>query len=141
LPVLSGAAFFVRRAAFEAVGGFDPAIFLYHEDDDLSLRLKAECGRLMFIAGAQVTHQGGGSSVRSPDVAALKAWHMGRSRVYAMRRHDRPLAFVQALTSAVWQLMSPLLLLSRRKRAKQVAFLRGVWSARRLMPPKFESSS
>ena len=130
LPVLSGAALFVRRSAFEVVQGFDPAIFLYHEDDDLSLRLKARCGKLMFIRAAVVLHQGGGSSIRSPEVAALKAWHMGRSRVYAMRRHGRPMAFAGALTSALVQVVSPAVLLSRRKRAKQVAFLHGVLSAR-----------
>lgn len=126
--VLSGAALMVRRAAFEAVGGFDPAIFLYHEDDDLSLRLRATCGPLIFVRDALVTHLEGRSSARSPAVAAQKAWHMGRSRVYTMRKHGRPLAFAGALTSAIWQVLSPVVLLSKRKRAKQLAFLRGVLS-------------
>ena len=51
VAVLSGAALFVRRAAFKAVGGFDPQIFMYHEDDDLSLRLKESCGPLYFVRG------------------------------------------------------------------------------------------
>ena len=41
VPVLSGAALFCRRAQFEKIGGYDEAIFLYHEDDDLALRLKS----------------------------------------------------------------------------------------------------
>lgn len=126
VPVLSGAALFVRRADFEAVGGFDPRIFLYHEDDDLSLRLRAERGRLMFIREALVRHQGGRSSVRSPKVAALKARHMGRSRVYAARKHGQRFAETRALGSAMLQVVSPLVLLSRRKRAKQVGFLLGI---------------
>ena len=135
VPVLSGAALFVRRTAFEAVGGFDPEIFLYHEDDDLALRLAARCGPLMFIREAVVSHQGGGSSVRSPAIAALKAWHMGRSRVYAARKHARPFAFAGALVQALVQAASPVVLVSPRKRAKQGAFLRGVWSRRpRLFP-------
>jgi GT2 family glycosyltransferase len=128
--VLSGAAIFVRRADFDAVGGFDPAIFLYHEDDDLSRRLYAERGPLMFIRAALVQHLGGRSSVRSPEVAALKARHMGYSRVYTMRKHGRPYAFARALISAFIQLCSPLVVLSRRKRAKQVALLKGTWDAR-----------
>jgi GT2 family glycosyltransferase len=128
VPVLSGAALFLRRADFEAVGGFDPLIFLYHEDDDLSLRLKAERGPLMFIRSAVARHQGGRSSVRNAEVAALKAWHMGRSRVYAARKHGQPLAVARALLSATAQLLSPLVLLSRRKRAKQLGFFRGVLS-------------
>lgn len=131
VPVLTGAAFFVRHAAFEAVGGFDPAIFLYHEDDDLALRLRAQCGTLMFLRDARVMHDAGNSTVRSPQSAAFKAFHMGRSRVYATRKHHLPGAGRKALLSAVAQLISPLTLLSARKRAKQAAFLRGVWQALR----------
>lgn len=124
VSVLSGAALMVRRTDFEAVGGFDPAIFLYHEDDDLSLRLAAR-GKLMIIPAAVVRHAGGHSTVRSAEVAALKAWHMGRSRVYAMRKHGRPFAASLAIGRALVQMLSPLTVLSARKRAKHVAFLRG----------------
>lgn len=130
VTVLTGAALFVRRAAFEQVGGFDEAIFLYHEDDDLSRRLRAKVGPLMNIPQAVVRHLSGHSSPRSPEVAALKAWHMGRSLVYATRQHGRPSPFASALLLASLQMLSPAILLSRRKRAKQLAFLRGVWSAR-----------
>jgi len=126
VPVLSGAAFFVRRTAFEAVGGFDPAIFLYHEDDDLALRLRAQCGSLMFVRGAEVTHSSGNSTPKTPSSAAFKAFHMGRSRVYAARKHHLPGAGRKALQSALLQMASPLTFLSKRKRAKQIAFLRGV---------------
>lgn len=130
VPILSGAALFVRRDAFLAVGGFDEEIFLYHEDDDLSLRLSRDQGLLRFVCGAKVVHAGGRSSPRSPEVAALKGWHMGRSRVYAALKHGRPHAFQRALLQATMQFCSPFLLLSRRKRAKQLGFLRGVWSMR-----------
>ncbi|MGL4311954.1 MAG: glycosyltransferase family 2 protein [Paracoccaceae bacterium] len=132
VTVLSGAALFVRRKDFEAVGGFDPQIFLYHEDDDLSLRLRHQRGPIMFVRDALVRHVGGGSSVRSPEVAALKAWHMGQSRVYACRKHGMPYAFGRAFLGAVVQLISPLALISARKRAKQIAFLKGVLSARNI---------
>lgn len=129
VTVLSGAALMVRRADFEAVGGFDPVIFLYHEDDDLSLRLRATRGSLMFIHAAGVRHQEGRSTVRSAETAAFKAWHMGRSRVYAMRKHQIPMARARAIASAVLQLLSPAAWFSRRRLAKQRAFLRGVLSA------------
>lgn len=131
VPVLTGAAFFVRRGAFEAVGGFDPAIFLYHEDDDLALRLRAAAGPLRFVAGAHVRHEAGTSTRRTPASAAFKAYHMGRSRVYAARKHGLPGAGGRALASALGQLASPLTVLSARRRAKQAAFLRGVLSALR----------
>jgi N-acetylglucosaminyl-diphospho-decaprenol L-rhamnosyltransferase len=130
LPVLQGSAIFVRREAFEAVKGFDPKIFLYHEDDDLSLRLKADCGPLRLVTGAEVVHLFGESTARSPRTAALKAWYMGQSRVYACRKHGMPNAFGNALIEALSKLLSPLTLLSARKRAKHLAFLRGVLAAR-----------
>ena len=53
---LSGACFAVRREAFDAVGGFDASYFLYHEDLDLSLRLRLAGGRLGVEPDARVEH-------------------------------------------------------------------------------------
>lgn len=131
VTVLFGGALMVRRAAFEAIGGFDARIFLYHEDDDLSRRLRAQAGPVMFLRDPLVEHLGGRSSARSPQNAALKARAMGRSRVYAMAKHGIPLAFWRSLATALVQLVSPVVLVSRRKRAKQWAFFRGVLSAGR----------
>lgn len=130
VPVLSGAALFVRREAFVAVGGFDPQIILYHEDDDLSLRLVKQCGALMYVRDSRVVHMGGASSGRDTEIAALKGWHMGRSRVYAARKHGRPLAFAGALGKALLQIASPLSWHSARSRAKHWNFLLGVLSRR-----------
>jgi len=130
VPILSGAAYFCRRTCFVKVGGFDPAIFLYHEDDDLALRMQAQCGPLLFVREALVVHQEGRSSPRSPQVAAFKAYHQARSRVYAMRKHGVPMAFVRSLGTATLKLLSPATLFSARKRAQALAFFRGVLSAR-----------
>jgi N-acetylglucosaminyl-diphospho-decaprenol L-rhamnosyltransferase len=130
VPILSGSALFCRRKAFEAVNGFDPEIFLYHEDDDLSLRLKAACGPLMFVHSATIMHVGGSSSPRSPEIAKIKSYHLARSRVYAMRKHGRPFAFSRSLWSGFTKLISPVVLFSARKRAQALAFMQGVWSMR-----------
>jgi GT2 family glycosyltransferase len=52
----SGAATLYRRRDFEAVGGFDPAIFLYGEDVDLSWRLRARGSILRYVPKAAVVH-------------------------------------------------------------------------------------
>lgn len=129
VPVLSGAALFVRRRAFEQVGGFDPALFLFYEDDDISLRLARQCGPLMFIRDASVRHAGGASTPPGGRVGALKAWHMGFSRVHAARKHHQPFARARALTRASLQAIAPTVLLSRRKRPLFLAAWRGVWHA------------
>lgn len=131
VPVLSGGALLVRRTAFEQVGGFDPNIFLFHEDDDLSLRLKHQCGPLRYVYAAQVRHLLGHSTERSAKTAALKAWYMGQSRVYAARKHGQPFGFLRALGEAALQLVSPLNVLSARKRSKVWYYFRAILSSRR----------
>lgn len=52
----SGAALVVRRADWDAVGGFDPAYFMYGEDLDLSLRLRLSGRRIGVLPAASVEH-------------------------------------------------------------------------------------
>jgi GT2 family glycosyltransferase len=56
-PWTSGAATLFRRAAFAQAGGFDPAIFLYGEDVDLSWRLRARGHKLRYVPRAAVVHR------------------------------------------------------------------------------------
>jgi GT2 family glycosyltransferase len=56
-PWASGAALLVRRSAFEAVGGFDPRIFMYGEDVDLSWRLRAAGWRVLYQPKLAVLHE------------------------------------------------------------------------------------
>ena len=129
IPTLLGSAIFLRRTRFEEIGGFDPAIFLYHEDDDLALRLKA-LGPLMLCHDAVVLHLEGRGSVRNPQTAYLKAFHMARSRVYAYTKHGHKGALGQTLLRALFGLMSPLMLMAR-KRSKHIGFFKGAVSAMR----------
>lgn len=59
---LAAVAPLVRRAAFEQVGGFDPAFFLYAEDIDLARRLRAASWELIALPVNWVVHAGGASS-------------------------------------------------------------------------------
>jgi GT2 family glycosyltransferase len=53
---LSGACLAIPRGRFKAVGGFSADYFLYHEDVDLSLRLRLAGGRLGVEPAAVVDH-------------------------------------------------------------------------------------
>jgi len=52
----SGAALVVRRAAWDAIGGFDADFFMYGEDLDLSLRLRLAGWEVGVAGGAVVEH-------------------------------------------------------------------------------------
>lgn len=54
---VSGAATLFRRSAFDAVGGFEPRIFMYGEDVDLSWRLRASGFRLRYLPRHAVVHR------------------------------------------------------------------------------------
>jgi GT2 family glycosyltransferase len=56
VPAISGAAFAVRRADFQSLGGFDEQFFLYLEDTDLSLRALMLGGSCWCAGDAVATH-------------------------------------------------------------------------------------
>ena len=53
---LSGAACLFRRSALQEVGGFEPRIFMYGEDVDLSWRLRRRNWRILYVARAVCAH-------------------------------------------------------------------------------------
>jgi N-acetylglucosaminyl-diphospho-decaprenol L-rhamnosyltransferase len=63
---VSGAGFLVRRNAFEAVGGFDEAYFMYVEDVDLCWRLHRAGWSVLYEPSARVTHEQGLSTSLHP---------------------------------------------------------------------------
>jgi len=99
---VSGAAMLVRRAALDAVQGFDPAIFLYYEDDDFCIRLRRAGWQLIRVADAVTDHVGGGSIKRSWDKHWEKFWHMAWSRLYIEQKYKG--------RAAMWRIALPALL-------------------------------
>jgi len=77
-----GAAMFIRREMFEAVGGFDPRYFLYWEDADLCRRLWARGWSTRYVPRARVAHDGG-ASARTSSALATRAFHRNAYRYYA----------------------------------------------------------
>lgn len=79
---LTAACWLMRRTAFESVGGFDEAIFLYFEDVDLSLRLRRRGWRLRLIPQATAFHIKGAS-----DLGFRGEMLYRRSQLYYYRKH------------------------------------------------------
>jgi N-acetylglucosaminyl-diphospho-decaprenol L-rhamnosyltransferase len=80
----SGGAALYRRDAFDAAGGFDERIFLYYEDLDLALRLRAAGARCELATGARAIHA---YSASSGAASGFKYGHSGWSRGYMLRRY------------------------------------------------------
>lgn len=126
IPVLHGACIFIRRKHFEQIGGFDREIFLFHEDDDLSLRLRQAGIELRLAAKAVVDHAEGNSSARSIESGRIKGEAMGRSLVYVMNKHKRPLDLPAERYRTRLKLLLPQVLFSKARRAKLLGFMRGL---------------
>jgi N-acetylglucosaminyl-diphospho-decaprenol L-rhamnosyltransferase len=103
---LSGAALLVRRDAFRAIGGFDPAIFLYYEDDDISARLRAAGGTLLLVPTAKVVHLSGKSSAPSRALLRFKGYHWTRSRIYVARKYGMSVPWLRGFKNALWHMLT-----------------------------------
>lgn len=86
VPWVLGAAMVIRRAAFDAIGGFDEAYFMYYEEVDFSFRLHA-AGWAVHFAPAVVVQHVGGASTSQRRIAMIVQHHTSTVRYY--RRHYR----------------------------------------------------
>ncbi len=87
---ISGAFLLLRRDAFDSVGGFDEAYFMYLEDVDLCWRLRRAGWEIYYEPAAEITHEQGRSSSRHP-YRMILAHHRSMWR-FAARTTGRPRA-------------------------------------------------
>jgi GT2 family glycosyltransferase len=79
-----GAFFFIRRALFENLAGFDERFFVYFEEVDLSLRARQHGCASCFLHEAEATHLGQASSNQ---IKALRLLFFVRSRILYCKKH------------------------------------------------------
>lgn len=93
VDIVTGCFFLIRRADWQALGGFDPAFFMYGEEADLCLRAIRDLGAEPRTTPEAVIIHHGGASER---VRAEKMIRLLRAKAELVRRHvpawQRPLA-------------------------------------------------
>lgn len=120
-PWASGAALLVRSSAFNAVGGFDPRIFMYGEDVDLSWKMRAKGWKIRYVAKSAVVHQTYEDPTKSKPLQVIGAIYAG----LALRtRYSGRKQVLQALLMALAEVSLPRQEFRGRRRAILGAILR-----------------
>jgi GT2 family glycosyltransferase len=83
VAAVSGACFGIARDVFFELGGFDERLFLYYEDDDLSLRARLAGWRCLAVPGAIVLHD----HVQAISPAKLR--YLERNRLFSILKTYR----------------------------------------------------
>jgi GT2 family glycosyltransferase len=85
---LSGAVWLFNMKLMKQVGFFDPAIFLYYEDDDLCLRVQQAGYGLVLATSAAAMHvKGASSGSPKPEAEFDKQKHIVWSRLYIEKKY------------------------------------------------------
>jgi len=101
VDALMGGAFLVRRDVFEKVGGFNPKMFLYYEDIDLSLRIRDLGYKIMYCGKSRVFHDHMASSKK---LSVRKRNIMNaRNRFFSIRSR---LGLWVAIRETIWYLFN-----------------------------------
>lgn len=130
VPGLCGAAALLRTTALSEIGGFDPWLFLYYEDTDVSYRLRRGGWSVRYEARAVAEHRHAASS---DDRSALFRYYNTRNSLVVTQRHA-PVAVVVA--GAARQLLGAVLATVARREPADVrrARRRGLRDAARRLP-------
>jgi len=128
LSILSGAAIFMQRAHFQELGGFDQEIFLFFEDDDLSLRLRNAGFELHHIHAATVVHGGGTSTAPSPQLTSFKNYHWMKSYAYVSKKHGYPFRKIRLTLLSGWRWIIALITANAGERHKYEGRLKALLS-------------
>lgn len=101
VDIVSGCFLLIRRELWKALGGFDPAFFMYGEDFDLSLRARALGARPLVTLDARLVHHGGASEHDDAD----RLVRLLRSKAQLFDRHfSRPSAWAGKRALWLWAL-------------------------------------
>jgi N-acetylglucosaminyl-diphospho-decaprenol L-rhamnosyltransferase len=127
----SGAVVLARRETLVKLGGFDPEIFLYFEDDDLSRRVLDLGQTILHVVDAEASHAGNTSSPPSLAMTQMKHWHMAWSQSYVARKHRLATGDLWRIVESTVKLLWAKLTSNGPEQAKQRGRLNGTRASMR----------
>lgn len=130
-PFLSGACLLVQRDLFLELGGFDPNIFLFYEDDDLCRRMLDRGRALVHVDGAVAVHARGQSSTPKPGRRYRARWHLGWSRVYIARKYGLKSDAMRTIATNAPKVLLAALALRRTEVERYAGIVAGTFAALR----------
>lgn len=131
LPFLSGACLLIRREVFLSLGGFDPAIFLFYEDDDLCRRMRDAGHALVHVHEAEAAHGRGRSTAPSATRRFTARWHLAWSEGYVSKKHGLAQPSLAAIIRNLAKAIGYGLILNRTKMAAHAGSVAGTMAWRR----------
>lgn len=96
VPWAVGAFLLIRRSAWDEVGGFDPAQWMYAEDLDLGWRLRRARWSTRYTPDASVYHDESAATVQAWGGERYRRWH---ASTYAWLARRRGLAFARLIAA------------------------------------------
>jgi GT2 family glycosyltransferase len=131
LPFLSGACLLVRRDLFLEIGGFDPEIFLFYEDDDLCRRMRDAGYGLVHVHEAEALHGRGQSSPPSAARRFKARWHLAWSERHVAAKYGLPMPSPLKIIANLAKAAGYAVLLNRMKASAHAGSVAGAVSAMR----------
>jgi len=90
VEVITGASMFFRSSDFAQIGGFDTALFLYCEEEDICKRVWDSGKKIYFLPKAKIFHKSGASSIQN-SIDLEKEFYISLLHIFA--KHNNLLVF------------------------------------------------
>jgi GT2 family glycosyltransferase len=126
---IDGAALVCNRQIFNDIGGFDEAIFLYYEDDDLCYRLRKHGKRLIYVPASIVLHRKKASSGNSFKLHYIRALHETRSKKIISQKYNLLFDVRKEKRRATIRFFRSLVTLKFKKASRYLGAIRSLYAA------------
>ena len=103
VDAVSGSFLMMPKEVFQKVGGFDEDYFMYGEDLDLCYRIKEAGYRVVYFAGASMTHLRGQSGLSAQSKEIIYQFHYAMALFYRKHFKKKYNVFVTgAVYAGIW---------------------------------------